>query len=36
MAYRLNQLQLHVASFVGAVAFAALMVGAAVPVVPIA
>ncbi len=36
MAYRLNQLHLHVASFVGAVAFAALMVGAAVPVVPVA
>ncbi|OWK28942.1 hypothetical protein SPMU_24670 [Sphingomonas mucosissima] len=36
MANRLNQLHLQVASFVGAVAFAALMIGAAVPVVPVA
>lgn len=35
MAYR-HQLRLQVASFVGAIAFAALMIGAAVPVVPVA
>ena len=35
MTYR-HQLRLQVASFLGAVAFAALMIGAAVPVVPVA
>lgn len=36
MSFRLNQLHLQVASFAGAVAFAALMIAAAVPVVPVA
>ncbi len=36
MIARFAQLPLHAASFVGALAFAALMIGAAVPVVPVA
>ncbi len=36
MTARYRQLPLHAASLVGAFVFAALMIGAAVPVVPVA